>query len=545
MSDAVVLSGLTPIETEIVAVTVYPAQARVTRQGQLEVSPGDLRLRVDALPAVLEMGSLQIDTEGTAQISLQPPHLTPTATDDEGLQGQKEALKEQRHQAEDAFRCCKDLLSSLNHQQAFLESLAEQTAQSFAQGLSQQSITLANVAEFSDFFDQAYQQTTQAIVVQERRKHQLDLQLQQARQQERQVQSAAIAPLYDLVMPLTVHQAGRLDIQIIYTVNAAQWQPVYELRQSLDETSLVINSLAEIQQNTGEDWHQVALKVSTATAETTLNVPDIDRLTAPAPLPTSFKDKAPGSTSADSPAEVKSRSPVLEDTYRMLGALPGSSIPYAQQEAAGANQESGQWAISHVEFTAPLPATVPSDDSPHQVPVSQRELSSQLTYVALPQRSCASYLCAELINTSAEPLLPGAAHLFRSGGYWGEQTLDYVAPGEAFQLSLGFDERVTVHRQGWRPKPSSEPVGGQLRGYELTLQNPFSSPIEVRVIEQLPVNQNTAITPRLITAEPATTLTKTGQCHWSLRLEAQSQGHIRYQYEVGQSAPIAEAESFS
>ena len=121
MSDAVVLSGLTPIKTKIVAVTVYPEQARITRQGQLEASPGDLRLRVDALPAVLEVGSLQIDARGTAQVSLQPPHLTPTATDDGGLQRRQAALTEQRHQAEDAFRSCKDTLSSLNHQQAFLD----------------------------------------------------------------------------------------------------------------------------------------------------------------------------------------------------------------------------------------------------------------------------------------------------------------------------------------------------------------------------------------------------------------------------------------
>ena len=539
MSDAVVLSGLTPIETKIVAVTVYPEQARVTRYGQLEVSPGDLRLRVNALPAVLEVGSLQIDAKGTAQVSLQPPHLDSTATDDEGLQRQKEAFTEQRHQAEDAFRCCKDKLSSLNHQQTFLESLAEQTAQSFAQGLSQQSITLANVAEFSAFFDQAYQQNAQAIVAQERRKHQLDRQLQQARQQEKQGQSAAITPPYDLIIPLTVHQAGRLDIQIVYTVSAAQWQPVYELRLPADQNSLTINGLAEIRQNTGEDWHQVALKVSTATAETTLSVPDIDRLPAPSALPTSFKGK-----DSDSPAEVKSRSPVLEDTYRMLGALPGSTIPYAQPEAAGANQEPGQLAIARVEFMAPLPAVVPSDDNAHPVAIRQLELSSQLTYVVLPQRNCVPYLCACAVlgNAAPEPLLPGPAHLFRAGSYWGEQTLGYVAPGDTFQLSLGLDERVAVHRQVWSPTPPSEPADSQLRGYELTIQNPFSSPIDVRVIEQLPMPQNAAIAPRLITAEPATTLTKTGQCHWSLRLDAQAQGHIRYQYEVGSSAPIAETE---
>ena len=544
MSDAVVLSGLTPIKTKIVAVTVYPEQARVTRQGQLEVSPGDLRLRVDALPAVLEVGSLQIDARGTAQVSLQPPHLTPTATDDGGLQRRQAALTEQRHQAEDAFRSCKDTLSSLNHQQAFLESLAEQTAQSFAQGLSQQSMTLAHVAEFSKFFDQTYQQTAQAIVAQERRKHQLDRQLQQARQQEKQGQSAAIAPPYELIIPLTVHQAGRLDIQIIYTVNAAQWQPVYELRLAAADTSLTINGLAEIQQNTGEDWHQVALKVSTATAETTLSVPDIDRLPAPAPLPPPFKDKAPGAAATDSPAEVKSRSPVLEDTYRMLGALPGSTIPYAQPEAPGTNQAREQLAIARVEFTAPRPAMVPSNGQAHPVAIRQLELSSQLTYVVLPQRNCVPYLCTTLINAAPEPLLPGPAHVFRAGRYWGEQSLDYVAPGDAFQLSLGLDERVTVNRQVWSPEPAAETASRQHRGYELTMQNPFSSPIDVRVIEQLPVPQNAAISPRLITTEPVTTLTKTGQCHWSLRLAAQAQGRIRYQYEVDPSVPIGNTESF-
>ena len=278
-------------------------------------------------------------------------------------------------------------------------------------------------------------------------------------------------------------------------------------------------------------------------AETTLSVPDIDRLPAPAPLPPPFKDKAPGAAATDSPAEVKSRSPVLEDTYRMLGALPGSTIPYAQPEAPGTNQAREQLAIARVEFTAPRPAMVPSDGQAHPVAIRQLELSSQLTYVVLPQRNCVPYLCTTLINAAPEPLLPGPAHVFRAGRYWGEQSLDYVAPGDAFQLSLGLDERVTVNRQVWSPEPAAETASRQHRGYELTIQNPFSSPIDVRVIEQLPVPQNAAISPRLITTEPVTTLTKTGQCHWSLRLAAQAQGRIRYQYEVDPSVPIGNTES--
>ncbi len=67
--------------------------------------------------------------------------------------------------------------------------------------------------------------------------------------------------------------AGDFELEVIYTVYGAQWEPLYDARvqllvpdspDGLLEGKLQLSYLAKITQNTGEDWNDVALTLSTA-----------------------------------------------------------------------------------------------------------------------------------------------------------------------------------------------------------------------------------------------------------------------------------------
>ncbi|HEY9886977.1 MAG TPA: mucoidy inhibitor MuiA family protein [Candidatus Obscuribacterales bacterium] len=529
MPDSTSASALTPVETAIAAVTVYPDQARITRRGHIEVTPGVLLLEVGPLPAVLQASSLQAYAHGSAHIILQKPRLellAPQPLADRGVTLNGQTF----HQIEDAFRQCKDELAGLSHQQTFLITLAERTARTFAQGLSQQTTQLEAVAQFMAYFEQAYHTVAAAIATQERRKHELDQKLQQARQLMQQAQANAAQPQYRILLPMQVVQGGHLEINLVYDVTQAQWRPAYDVRVQSDRPALQLDCIAEIQQNTGELWPAVALTVSTAVPEKTPAIPEPSGLRLPPPRE---PDRAPPRK-----GDLKSRSRMLDETYRMLGALPGSEIPPPLEDTALGNGMV-QPISAVVRLAAIAPATVPSDGQPQRVAVGQIQLDGQLTYIALPQRCSAPYLRAKLTNPADKwPLLPGTADLFRGGGYIGEETFNYVAPGESFYLSLGLDDRVTVQRELVAEQHKGEGHCRDLRSFRLTLHNPLPHPIEVTVVEQIPTSRTADVTVTLAQATPPTTVDAAGQCQWSLQLAASETQHICYQYAIEHPADM-------
>jgi uncharacterized protein (TIGR02231 family) len=530
MPDSANCPELTPITTEIVAVTVYSEQARITRQAHIEVAPSTMVLEITALPTVLQADTIQAYAEGTAQVTLQKPVLEPLKS---SVQANESALINTLHEVEDAFRRCKDTLAGLSQQQSFLMTLAEKTAQSFAEGLSQQGITLEAVAQFLDFFERTHQQISDAIATHERQKSQLDSQLQVARTAVQQFEATPPPPHYRILIPITVKQAGTVDLRLIYDVTQAHWSPVYDVRLERDHHALEIDCIAEIQQTTGEAWTGVDLRVSTATPENNPEIPDPSLLR----IQPFLKKQDPEPDRRTKPT-LKSRSRVLDDTYRMLGALPGSEIP-SPVDDDGLDPGNLQPASAIVNFQAIAPAYIPSDAQPHRIPVGQLHLDNEFTYIALPQRHSAPYLCTELTNPPDKwPLLPGQAYLFRANGYVGEVEFNYVAPGESFQLSLGLDERVTVQRELVTKATQNCETCIDLRAFRLSIHNPFTYSIVVTVLEQIPVSRMDDIKIKLVQTEPIATVNAAGQCQWMLQLAAQETCCLYYQYAVEHPADV-------
>lgn len=531
MPDSAPHTELTPVTTDIAAVTVYPDQARITRQAQIEVSPATMTLEITALPTALQPDSIQAYAEGSAQVTLQKPYLEPLES---SVQANQSALLQELHEVEAAFRRCKDTLAGLNQQQSFLTVLAENTALSFAEGLAQHGVTLAAIAEFLEFFERTHQQVSAAIATHERQKHELDIQLQAVRQAAQQFENAPPPPQYRILIPLTVEQPGMVNLRLIYDVHQAQWNPVYDVRLERDQHSLKIDCIAEIQQNTGESWESVDLRVSTAAPEKNPAIPDPSLLRVQP-----FLKKTEPEPDRRMQRNLKSRSRVLDDTYRMLGALPGSEIPLAATDNDVSENSDLQPASAIISFRAIALAHVPSDFKPHRIPVGQLHLDNEFTYIALPQRHSAPYLCTELTNPPDKwPLLPGQAHLFRASGYVGEVEFNYVAPGESFQLSLGLDERVTVQRELVTKDTQNRETCVDLRSYRLSIHNPFNYSIDVTVLEQIPVSRTDDITISLVQAEPTATINSAGQCQWGIQLAAHETRHIYYQYAVEHPADV-------
>ncbi len=498
----------------------------MTRQGQLRVDQPLLVLEIKDLPATLQPDSIQAYPSGTAVVTLQEPEIQ-TVMEPAELQGEAGTLSEQVHTLEGAFRACKDQITALTLQRTFLETLLEKAADSFATGLSQRTMALEDVANMLHFLEKSYLDISSAIAQHERRKHELDHQLQETRQKLQDSHAPDLLARYRLLLPIQVEKAGLLTLSILYDVEQANWAPIYEVRLNEALQDVQIDYVAQVHQNTGEPWPHVDLKFSTATH---LKEPTLPKVGVWHVNLSNTKIVMPerGDTSHRRPRS----SSILEDTYRMLGAVPGSEIPIDDvDENTRLFQTYAQNAV--VCFTASEAALVASGDRPQRVKLCQLHIDSQLSYMALPQLCSAPYLQAQLANPlETWPLLAGTAHIYKEGGYIGREPIEYVAPGDSFQLSLGMDERISLRRELIHKDTQGTHDCRDSRTYRLTLHNPFDHIIHLTVVEQIPMSQTDKIQVNLVEATPATTASGAGLCQWAIALQPHETQHITYKYVV-------------
>jgi uncharacterized protein (TIGR02231 family) len=531
----------TPVETEIIAVAVYPTQARITRRGTVHLGAGETTLELTDLPVTLQPQTVQAQGYSSSPVTLQTVQVTPIpalAAQEIALQAAANTVRD----LEDQFRQAKDHLMALGLKRTFLETLAERSSRTFPLGLAQQQVDLAGVTDLLAYVEAQYKTVAAAIAQQERHKHDLDQQLQDARQQHHLLENALPKIHYRICLPLHMGAADTVDIEVTYQVDQVQWHPCYDIRFGDQPDRLTLDYLANISQQTGEDWPDVPVTLSTAIPNKTPMVPQLEAwyVDLPRQLPTTPATKQ----------SKRSRSPSMNEVYHMLGAVPGSELPPGGTVSEPQSQ-AGAPAMAVVRFKALETATIPSDGESHRVCLAQNDFASQFTYVALPQQYDAAYLQAHLTNpANGLPLLAGTAHLFREGGYIGQERFDYVAPGQSFQLSLGLDERFSVQREPVQQepvqqepaqrKPAQQPEEAKSKGlqcqvssaYRLSFHNPLAHAVQMTVLEQVPVSRSEPVKVHLDPSTPPATVSKEGICQWNLTLPPHQVTHIQYNYQV-------------
>ena len=122
------------ITTQVIAVTVFPDRARVTRSGRLPLEPGNQRLEVTTLPLGLLPDSVRAGGRGTARAKLLGVATRLENFVETPVEAARE-LERQIQEAEDADTALLGQIAVVEKEQKYLEGLAGQS-EMFARGLA-------------------------------------------------------------------------------------------------------------------------------------------------------------------------------------------------------------------------------------------------------------------------------------------------------------------------------------------------------------------------------------------------------------------------
>jgi uncharacterized protein (TIGR02231 family) len=494
------------LDAPIVAVTVYPDRARITRRGTIALSAGRHRVLVEPLPSSLDEDSIRVGGRGQALVLgvdvVQRRHVHTPDADAADLE------KRRRELAAELVRIGDDDRVALQRVD-FLTALGRRSTGTFARNVAEGGANVAVVSSFADGLASqlAAVYASRRALAEEHRSVTANIEAV-----DRRLHDLAGRTLPDrtaAAVDLEVTADGEVGLELSYLVYGGGWSSTYDLRLEGERLSLTWYGL--IRQSTGEDWPECDLTLSTARPSRTAAVPELDpwyldRLRPLPPAPPMMRSSAPGGMQ-----------PQAFDGLDLPS--PGRAYAAAKIAEVEATVEQG---VSAATYRTARPVAVPADGGTHRATITAFELGAELDYVTAPVTAPEAHLRATVTNTSAHTLLPGRAAVFTGGDFVGSTQLKTWAPGEEVELALGVDDRVRVEREVVGRKASKATLGSTRRReieYRTSVANHTPGAARITVLDQVPVSRDEDIQVREARIQPAPAeRTELGVLTWQFEL---------------------------
>lgn len=529
--SSVLRLGAAPVDSTISAVTVYTDRAVVTRTATVELAGGTTELVFANLPQALNERSLQVSGRGTAQALILDVSAKQTYVDftpNARVKELEDLLKGYGKQV----RGLDDRTNLLNAQQASLDRM--ETAFFAA---PTKDVPRPDLAQFTNSLNYLTEQKAKLATERaslDESKEELQNKINTVQQQLNELRGSGGKAFKTVTVRVSAPAAGSLDIALSYTVPGASWAPSYDARVLSTERAVALGYFGIVRQNTGEDWKNVMLTLSTARpglggAAPTLGVWNLDVFN-----PIALRQQA----------ELERRQNMMAKSAREIAApaamavgdvtLAMPALEEKDAEMANATIEAGATSAS---FKIAVASSIPSDNSPQKVPITSAKLTANPEYNTVPKRLATAYLTAKVYNNSEFPLLAGAMNVFLDGTFVATSSLRTVMPGEKFDLALGADEGISVKHK--RVTRFAEDTGltnsGRRITYEylITIQNNKRTAERVIVADQVPLSKSEKIVVKLLSPDAKDVKpTDEGTLKWSLDLKPGEKRELTVKFAV-------------
>jgi hypothetical protein len=545
--------------SRITHVTVYPDSALVTREVEVPAGAGTLELVVNPLPERTVNSSLY--SEGADGIRVLTtrfrtrPIKENTREEVRKLEDEAKKLQTNAKKLQADLKTCEQNMKLMDKLETFT-SASTQHATEKGKLDSEATIALAKY-----LMEGRVEKTKEMVSLQQQMEANAEqLEFVQRKLQEMTAGTSKTERDAVIVVDKANNAAGK--VRLNYLVDAAAWRPQYKLRAGQDlKDNVQVEYLAAIIQQTGEDWQNVNLVLSTAQPMLNASPPDLKMLAVavvprgtpakgsivniPAPVP-----NPPGGQFANNPVGGQP-TPQQSLALNSYGAIPNPENlvtandldntakvlrQQAQQELnqkrpdvgnevlnyAGALEQARDLVLNpegrltakpgargpknegpSVTYHLNARLTVPSRNDEQVLEVAKLDLAPEYFYKAVPVLTRHVYREANLTNTSKYVLLPGEATMYNGTDFVGRMNLPLVAIGEQFTAGFGTEPQLQVHRQ-MVDKARAMQGGNQILKYEyrILINSYKNERVKLQVWDRLPLAENETMGVSLVKALP-------------------------------------------
>jgi uncharacterized protein (TIGR02231 family) len=471
-----------PASSRITAVTMYPDRALTTRSASLNLTPGSYLIAFDTLPTLIQDDSVRVKGKGSDGVTIVGLEVKRAFLEQSGEKRVKELdeeirVLEQRSGALDARK------AGLSSQKAFLESIRVAWGDRISKELAIGRPTSSELMDAAGFVGAGVTKAEEQTLDIETEKKSIKDKIDALRRQRDESTGSRRKETKTVEVMLEVAREGSLTLDLATVIPQAGWVPTYDVRLAADAKTAELTFRAMVRQQTGEDWNNVDLTLSTARPAAGGAPPELYpwriSFSRPEPemaaAPMQYGGALLGDMKAKRAGRVNAESDKFEDALE--------EVPAAVETAQISDEQSS------VSFHIPRPLDIPSDGTQHGSVVAVEQLPVSMEFMAIPKLSPYVFLKSEIVNLAAYPLLPGKVNTFAGNTYTGSSQLKKVAAGEKFDLFFGSDDQVTVKREELKQHKEAGMFGKNRVSYRyrIELNNFRKEPLALTLRDQLPL----------------------------------------------------------
>ncbi|MEM7161652.1 MAG: DUF4139 domain-containing protein [Bacteroidota bacterium] len=289
-------------------------------------------------------------------------------------------------------------------------------------------------------------------------------------------------------------RAQNVEIRLRYLVSNAGWAPAYDIVAGDIEKGIDFKYNGKVYNNTGLDWNEVQLILSTADPYECATAPvltpwnlNFNRSRVPELIQGNVYDglgrenmKVPSLTS-----EPNSQSGLLierNDNFQEELFIPsegGQSMMVSLPELSA-------------EFEIEKLYSIPADRKSYLVKINEFDLDAQFEHFAVPKMDKDAFLIAKLSSWQKLDLIDGPANIYYGDTYVGESIINTRNTNDTIDISLGRDKQVLITRVKKEDFTKNKSLGAKRKErfeFEITLKNNRNIPVVVAMKDQIPVSQ--------------------------------------------------------
>lgn len=513
------------VKSNVKAVTVFLNRAQVINAAKVVIPAGTTNLVFEDLSTKIIKPSIQVTAKGNITIMSVKHQINYLRN-----QSKTSTIK----QYEDTLENLRDKVKLLSIQRQNWQREEDVVLSNKMIG-GDAGVNAQKLKEMADFYRARLTEIQTNLYQIDKELTKINLKINSIANQISEANRDASKPTSEILVTVTASTATTVDFELNYIVPDAGWTPIYDLRAKDAQSPIQLSYKANVFQNTGIDWKDVKVTLSTGNPAQGGVKPELktwyvnfyNKMVSQNLRNTSLYENATrgraNSPNADYKDDAKISKKEMEDIEE---EKPSETI---------ADKTEVTESTFATEFEISVPYTILSDGKPQLVDVKNYDVKTYYDYGTVPRMDFDSFLMARMTGWEQLNLLSGQANVYFEGSFVGETYLNANNVKDTLAISLGRDKKIITKRMKVKDISSRKFIGNNVKeelGFEIQVRNTKKTDISITIEEQIPISKDGQIDVELIEAKDAVINKTTGRVTWKLTIKPNETKKMLIKYNL-------------
>jgi TonB-dependent SusC/RagA subfamily outer membrane receptor len=562
------------VSSTIKRVTVFTQGAQIEQEADVSLEQGQMILKLTGLSPFIIKESIRIDGDGSytiLNVQHQNDYLNELNKNKE-IESLKNQIEEFQLKVEDE----EIWLKIINEKLDFLYVNKDITG-------NEQTVNPETFKSLNTIYGTNIETLNLEVLKKQRIVNDYKKEINKLNNQLISLNSKSDLPSGSIIVSITSKTTKLSTIKFNYLVNNASWYPSYDIRFLSVDKPLLVTYKANIQQNTGIDWKDINLVLSTAKTNISAQIPEYTPFYLQYYYPEitqALQGKVAGVEISDLTGSAGSSSEIRVRGYStitgsgnplyIVDGVPQSDISYlnpndiqnvellkdaSSTSIYGVSGNNGVVLITtkenNEETSVPLtitskrvtsneyivdePQTILSNNKTTNVSFREKELSANFEYQTFPKSSENVFLIGKIYDWYKAELIDGEVNVYLENSYVGKSFINTQQFKDTLEVSFGIDNNISIKREKLSGYSENQYIGTNRKetvAYKLTLRNNKTYAVKTTVIDQIPVSTTNDIQVETIDISGGELNEESGKIEWLVPLNPNETKELIIKYSV-------------